>query len=326
MSQRPPPRDYYGLPAIHKPQWGWLIVAYFFLGGIAGGTYAIASLADLVGGREGRPIARAGRYLSLAALLPCPILLILDLGRRERFLHMLRVLKLRSPMSVGTWGLTLFGGFCGLSALVQAARDGMLGRRSAPSRMLAAMPSEAIGVAGALPAFFVAGYTGVLLAATAVPLWTKSHLLLGPLFLASAMSAATAAIALVLSAARSTSARTLERLERLDSLALLTELGLLVAMRAHLGPTVGRPLREGRLGLVERAGVLGLGILTPLALYARSLLPGVAPSRVGTCVAASLVLVGGFLLRYVIVMGGRASADDPRATFELARASGAEAD
>src|SRR5918998_3914770 len=117
--------SYYGQPVIHKPHWKWLIIWYFFLGGISSASYVIASIAALFGGREGRQITRVGRYLSLAALLPSPILLILDLGRPERFLYMLRIVKLRSPMSVGTWGLTIFGAFSAISALRQAAQDGL---------------------------------------------------------------------------------------------------------------------------------------------------------------------------------------------------------
>jgi formate-dependent nitrite reductase membrane component NrfD len=314
--------SYYGLPVIHQPHWKWLIVVYFFLGGLSGASYVVAGIAELFGGGDGRRIGRVGRYLSLAALLPCPVLLILDLGRPERFLNMLRVLKLRSPMSVGTWGLTVFGAFCTLSALGQAARDGLLGRDTAPSRRLGALPAKPLAVLGAGPALFVGGYTGVLLAATAVPLWTKNYLLLGPLFLASALSSATAAIALVLVLARGTSQRTLERLERLDRIALVAELGLLLAVRLNLGARLARPMSRGHLGRVYRLGVLGLGLGAPLALQSRALRRGGTPARPTTAIASVLVLVGGFLLRYLVVMAGRQSADDPEATFELARGSG----
>jgi formate-dependent nitrite reductase membrane component NrfD len=313
------PTSYYGLPVIHGPHWKWLIVLYFFLGGLSGGSYALASVADLFGGGEGRRIARVGRYLSLAALLPCPILLILDLGRPERFLYMLRVLKLRSPMSLGIWGLTVFGGFCALSALVQAARDGLLGGDTAAARRLRAVPTKPLAALGAGPALFVGGYTGVLLAATAVPLWTKSYLLLGPLFLTSALSSATAAIALVLALARGTSRRTLERLERLDRIAIVAELALLLAVRLNLGARLARPLTRGHLGRVYRLGVLALGLAAPLALQFGVLHRGRTPSRPTTALASILVLVGGFLLRYLVVMAGRQSADDPEATFHLTR-------
>lgn len=318
--------SYYGLPAIHGPQWNWLIVLYFFFGGIAGASYALASIAELLGGAENRRIARAGRYLSFAALLPSPILLILDLGRPERFHHMLRVVKIRSPLSVGTWILTLFGGLCTLSAFGQAARDGLLGTRTLPARLGRALPARAFGALGLAPAFALSGYTGVLLAATAVPLWTKTHLLMGPLFLASSVSNAGAALALVLAAMPGTKPRTLARLERLDTLATLAELALLLTVRARLGATIARPLVTGRLGWVYRAGVLGAGLAAPLALQGPGALRGHAPTRRMTALASTLTLVGGLLFRYAILYAGRQSADDPRATFELAKAEGREND
>ena len=117
-------KTYYNQPVIKKAHWKWEIVLYFFLGGLAGGSYLAASLADLLGSpRRDAPLVRAGRYLSFACIIVSPILLIKDLGRPERFLHMLRVLKFRSPMSLGTWGLSLFGMFCGLTATHQMAKD-----------------------------------------------------------------------------------------------------------------------------------------------------------------------------------------------------------
>ncbi|MGH2352572.1 MAG: NrfD/PsrC family molybdoenzyme membrane anchor subunit [Chloroflexota bacterium] len=316
--------SYYGLPAIKQPHWKWLIIAYFFLGGITSASYVVASIASLFGDADHRRIARAGRYLSFAALIPCPILLILDLGRPERFLYMLRILKLRSPMSVGTWGLVVFSAFSTLSALVQASRDGIFGRSTLPARLLRALPARVIGVVGLAPAFFVGGYTGVLLAATAVPLWTKNYLLMGPLFLSSAMSTATAAIALILSLTRSltrdaTGHRALRRLERLDCLALGAELLLMLAVRANAGPVIGHPVLEGRLSRLYRVGVLGLGVLVPLAIQSTATFAGKDLPPLATAAASALVLAGGFTLRYVMVLAGRASADDPQATFELAQ-------
>jgi len=313
--------DYYGVPPIHKSHWNWLIITYFFCGGLSGASYAIASIAGLFGDRESRRIARVGRYLSFAALLPSPILLILDLGRPDRFHHMLRVVKVRSPMSVGVWALLLFSGFCSLSAAVQAAQDGLLGRTGAVGRALQAIPARTVGALGLGSGLALAGYAGPLLAATAVPLWTKNGLMMGPLFLASSMSSATAAIALILALARGTHHTTLARLERLDTLALLTEGGLLLATHLRLGPTIGRPLVRGRLGLIHHIGVLGLGLAAPIVLQSRAVFRGERPSRPKTMLASILVLVGGVLFRYVIVTAGNASASDPRATFELAAGS-----
>jgi formate-dependent nitrite reductase membrane component NrfD len=313
--------SYYGVPAIHGGEWRWLIALYFFFGGLTSGSYLVATIAKWFGGSAGQPIARAGRYVSFAALLPCPILLILDLGRPERFVYMLRVFKLRSPMSVGVWGLLGYSGFDTLATLTQSADDGLLGPRGWLLRLFTSWPARLAALAGAGSAVFLGGYTGVLLAATAVPLWARSALLLGPLFLTSALSSGTAAIALVLACSKGTPREALRRLERLDALALLLELGLLTAIRLRAGRVIGRPLREGRLGRIETFGVTGLGILVPLALQCKTLVRGEHPSRLTTAVASILVLAGGLMLRCVMVFAGKASADDPEATFEIARAA-----
>jgi formate-dependent nitrite reductase membrane component NrfD len=309
----PGPEGYYGLPVIHGPHWGWLVVAYFYLGGIAGASYALASIADALGGPANRRIARTGRYLALVALLPCPALLALDLGRPERFHHMLRVLKIRSPLSVGTWTLLTFGGFAGLSAVAQAARDGLLGRETPPARLGRALPARALGAAGLGPAFFLSGYTGTLLGATAVPLWARNALLLGPLFLASSVSNASAALTLLLAAQPQHDS--FARLEGLESIAQVAELGLLIAAEARLGPTIARPLHDGRLGALYRFGVLGAGLGGPLALRLFNGLLGRRATRAESALVSLLTLAGGLLFRYVILSAGKASADDPQATF-----------
>ena len=130
--------SYYDYPVLKGPTWRWEIIWYFFFGGLAAGCYVIASIASLFGGKEDRAVVRAGYYLSLLAILPCPPLLIKDLGRPERFLHMLRLFKVKSPMSVGTWGLVSFSFFCGLAEVNQWARDGVLGNWWG-ARLLAAL-------------------------------------------------------------------------------------------------------------------------------------------------------------------------------------------
>ncbi|CAA9544570.1 MAG: Formate dehydrogenase O putative subunit [uncultured Thermomicrobiales bacterium] len=312
---------YYGIPAIHKPHWKWLIIFYFYFGGIAGAAYAVATIADAVGASEDRRIGRIGRYLSFAALLPSPILLVLDLGRPERFFLMFRVLKLRSPMSLGTWGLTAFGGFSALSVAAQAAVDGRLGDGFV-GRRAQQLPIQALGVAGTPLALFVAGYTGVLLAATAVPLWTKRALLLGPLFLASAFSSAVSAIELIVALMPSTPAATRHRLTRLGVSTLFAEAAIFIAWRNGLGPT-GRPLGEGATGRVVRLGVVGGGIALPLVLQAVASVTTGGFARILSVVSSVSVLAGGLALRYVVVVAGNTSADDPRATLGMTAADGA---
>jgi formate-dependent nitrite reductase membrane component NrfD len=303
---------YYGVPAIHKPHWKWLIINYFFFGGISSASYVIAAVAGMSKSDDNRAIARAGHYVSFAALLPCPVFLILDLGQPARFLNMVRHFNPRSPMSLGTWGLLTFSIFSGSSAITQAMRDGFFGTemRTVANRA----PSHFFGAAGAIPGFFVGGYTGVLLGATAVPIWAKSANLLGPLFLSSALSSASSAmmLALVLSGNEGGAQQRLEEVERI---AIVAEACLLAAVVTRLGPTA-KPLREGHLNNVMKYGVIGAGIIAPLALH---FVNRRRRSRSLTVAGSILGLAGGFSLRYAVVLAGHDSADDPQATFDFAR-------
>ncbi len=312
-----PDIDYYGVPPIHAPHWKWLIVTYFYLGGISGSSYVIATIADRLDDRSNRQIVQTARYLALAAFLPCPVLLILDLGRPKRFLYMLRVLKLRSPMSLGTWGLSALGLFVTLSAIVETSRQERVSRRLVP-RGAETLNRHWISTIGTGIALFVAGYTGVLLAATAVPLWMKRPLFLGPVFLCSSFSTAAAAIELILTVLPDSDYATRHRLARLEVVALLAEMSLLGAWLVRLGSTA-EPLTLGQRGQVFRQGVVGIGMVAPLMLRAMTHRDRHTRGRITAALAALCALAGGFALRYAVVTGGHASAQNPRATFDLAR-------
>jgi protein NrfD len=151
------------------PHWQWLIVSYFFAGGIAGGAYFCAALVELVGRPEERPIARMGHFIAFPLSLVCGLLLTLDLGRPESFWHMLIYSrsglpwpKLDSPISVGAYALLFFGLFSFLSFMDDLAETGRLSW--APLRLHYGSPSRLIfAVLGAFVGFFLASYTGVLL-------------------------------------------------------------------------------------------------------------------------------------------------------------------
>src|SRR3984893_85355 len=97
---------YYGIPLLKEPVWTWQVPLYFFVGGAAGACAGVGFFAHVF---ESDPaLARAALCIALGGGLLCPLLLVADLGRPSRFLYMLRVFKLRSPMSVGTWTLVLF--------------------------------------------------------------------------------------------------------------------------------------------------------------------------------------------------------------------------
>jgi formate-dependent nitrite reductase membrane component NrfD len=225
---------------------------------------------------------------------------------------MVRHFNPRSPMSLGTWGLVSFSLFSGSSAAIQACQDGLFGTDVA--RTAERLPNTALGAIGTIPGFFVGGYTGVLLGATAVPIWAKSANLLGPLFLSSALSSASSAIILAL-AATGAEDTALDRLEEIERIAITAEACLLAAAAARLGPTA-QPLRDGQLEKVMKFGVIGAGILAPLTLQ---LMNRKRRSHRLTIAVSILSLGGGFALRYAVVMAGHASADDPQATFDFAR-------
>jgi formate-dependent nitrite reductase membrane component NrfD len=164
--------------------------------------------------------------------------------------------------------------------------------------------------------FFVAGYTGVLLAATAVPLWSKRPGLLGPLFLSSAMTSGMAAVSAVASVLEGEGNGAHARLRALEMLSTVVEESLLVMWVIALGPTAA-PIAEGRLGVIVRHGAVGAGMALPLTVAALSRhLPG-RIRRQASFVSAALTLAGVFAVRYAIVVGGRQSADDPQATFDM---------
>ena len=128
-----PSSTYFSAP----PDWGWLIVFYFFFGGLAGGCYFLASLIDLVGRPEDRPLARLGYYIAFPCVILSTLLLILDLTRPLRFWHMLiesntfrPMFKFWSPMSVGAWALLIFGIFTLVSFLAALVEDNRIGMAS----------------------------------------------------------------------------------------------------------------------------------------------------------------------------------------------------
>jgi formate-dependent nitrite reductase membrane component NrfD len=308
--------SYYDYPVLKAPVWRWEIIWYFFFGGLAAGCFVIASIAALFGSREDRIVARTGYYLSLLSLLPCPVLLTKDLGRPERFLHMLRIFKVKSPMSMGTWGLVSFSLFSGVTAVIQAARDGILGRWWAP-RLLAALPQRLLAIPGSALGVFLGGYTGVLLTSTSIPLWSRSKVL-GAIFISSAVSTSSALISLVLHLTRAP-AQVLHKLERLEWVALLVEMAGLFAFLRGTGraarPLVGTaPTEHGR---TFWSFVACTGLALPWLLQTISLLVGRSGKRKSGrgIVVSLLVLMGGYFLRRTMIEAGHTSSADARTTL-----------
>lgn len=287
------------------PHWGWLIVWYFFLGGLAGGAAFIAALLELIGRPADRPLVRIAYYIAFPAMVIGTLLLIIDLGRPERFWHMViqsetgrPMLKPWSPISFGTWLVALFTIFTFLGFLRAIVEDGYV-RWPALAGGLRRLPWKVVAVIGGLLGLWVAGYTGVLLTVTNRPIWGDTAFM-GLLFLISGASTAAAALILAGHTLRVAPPTSVRRLERLDVGMMVLELLALVALVVSLGAVARVWLSWWGALLV--IGVVLAGILVPLALHWRPSLLG----RQASVTAAVLVLIGGFLLRVVIILSSEA--------------------
>jgi protein NrfD len=303
-----------------SPHWAWWIIFYFFVGGIAGTGFFLASLLHLSslradgpgtraagggGQSEDRSLVRLGYYVAFVGAVISGFLLTVDLKRPERFWHMLiesntgePMLKSWVPMSVGSWGLMLFGLFAFLAAVAALSeeRPGTKLLQSAPVRMLRRRwPSVVIAILGSVFGLFLAGYTGVLLAVTNRPIWADSTLL-GLLFLVSGASTGAAALILLAIWRRAGHPASIDWLAWFDRRVLILELVVLAVFLVSLG-SVARVF-IGWWGAALLLGVVGTGILVPLLLERRHRVH--TPRKLVQ--SASLVLLGGFLLRVVVLL------------------------
>ncbi len=306
---------YYNRPIIKKAHWNWPIWIYFWLGGIAGGASAISTLAELLGKKEqNRSIVRLGRYISLFGLVISPALLIIDLQRPERFLHMLRVLKLRSPLSVGTYILTATGIVGGINAASQLVEDGLVPPESLPGKLVQLSSNGLTSGLQGIGGLGLGSYTGVLLSATATPLWAESYKTLGPIFLSTAFSNGAAAISLV-GLLTGMEDENLATLEQIEQIANVSELALTTLTSLSLKPEIQRAFLGSVYGKVSLAGVL-VGQVLPFLLQRSG---GDKPDRLRNFWVSLLVLFGGFLLRFGIIEGGKATSQNPQAYHAITR-------
>lgn len=284
---------YHGHPIVKPPVWTWEVPLYFFVGGTAGMS-AVIALTSLVGD-ESLGLTRTALWIAFAGALASPILLVLDLSRPLRFLNMLRVLKRRSAMSVGAWTLAAFGGLS-FGALFLFESFGLLHRVfELPRELLAALLWCAMAGAAATGAL-LATYTGVLLGATAIPVWS-SHRSLLPLH-SGVAGLGSAGVLLELGGHDGPA------LALVGMAVALVETALFVKLEIGARGARDRALSSGRPALLLRSSGVLLG---PLALLMR--LVGAWPF------AALAFLAGALISRYGWVAAGRASALDPQASL-----------
>ena len=291
-------RSYYGRPIVKAPPWDSKIASYLFLGGLAGGS----ALLSLGGYLTDRPaLRRNGRLGALGAASLGTVALVADLGRPERFLHMMRTVKPTSPMSLGSWLLAGFATNAGVAAAIEVDRMTderlPLGPLRPVLHALELPTSVASGVLGAP----LAAYTAVLLGDTAVPTWHEMHAHLPFVFVSSA-SLASGGFALVTTPVAETGPA------RFFAVAgVAGELAAMHVMKGAMDPVSVEPLEQGKPGAwltwSERLSVIG---------GAGALLGG---RRRWVAAASGLALMtSSALTRWGVFWAGKESVKDPRYT------------
>ena len=280
------PTSYYGMPVLNRPTWKAPdIPGYLYLGGLAGAGSVLAAGATLTGrprlARAAKLGAVAGVSLSLAALVH-------DLGRPARFLNMLRVIKPTSPMSMGSWLLSVYGPLAGAAAVTDVT--GRFRRAGHAATVAAALTGPAL-----------ATYTAVLISDTAVPAWHDAYRELPYLFAGSA-SAAAAGLGLIAAPTREAGPA-----RRLALLGAATELLAGQLMEHRLGE-VAEPYTNGRSGRLMRTAkaLTGAGAIGAALLGRRS--------RIGAAACGAALMAGSAITRFAVFEAGLASADDPKYT------------
>jgi formate-dependent nitrite reductase membrane component NrfD len=276
--------SYYGRQILKTPTWKTPDVPlYLFLGGLAGASAVLAEGAALTGRPDLERIARIGAAGGAAA---GSVALVHDLGRPERFLHMLRVFKPTSPLSVGSFILAPFSGLAGA-----AAASNLTGRLPRLGR-LAGLGAAALGPP-------LATYTAALISNTAVPAWHEGHRELPFVFAGSGSTAAGGFAMIFTPVSQAGPARRMAvggaAMEIVAAEALLHRIGM-----------VAEPYREGRPGRLISTARTMTAVAAGVTFLAGRRSRAVSVAAGLTCVVASV------MTRFGIFEAGIASAKDPR--------------
>jgi protein NrfD len=282
------------------PHWHWLVVLYFFFGGLAGGCYVLAAVIDLLGRTRDRALAQVAYLTVLPCLAISALALIFDLSRPDRFWHLLievhtgmPLVQWWTPMNAASWVLLAFS-FCALlSALAAASDAGWMRWRGLRRLRPPGVLGTVISVIGALLGLYVASYEGMLLGFTSRPIWSETPLI-GPALVLTALAMA-AAYLVLFARWRRWELPGLRALQRIEAQALAVALLVLVALLVSLGGSARALLSP--LNLILLVALIVAGFAAPLFLQLR----GNRLGRQTVAAAALLALAGGFLLRTFIV-------------------------
>jgi len=296
---REKPTTYYGRPIVKPPVWKPEIPFYFFFGGLAGASAVLAAAATFADRPALARRAWAGAFLGVTV---SPLLLIKDLGKPSRFLNMLRVFKVTSPMSVGAWLLAANGGATTVAAGLNLLDED---RRGGPPEILAA----ALGAP-------LATYTAALVTHSAIPAWSEARNEMPFVFAASATASAAGAAMLTVPADEA------EPVRRLGVLAAVAEEGVSALMHKRLG-SLADSYKQGTAGRFEKAAracTLGGAAAFVASDPALPLPLGRRRRSALSMTGGALLLAGSVCKRWAVFKAGFHSAEDPSQVIESQRA------
>lgn len=276
-------RTYYDRPVVKPPTWKHWIAEYFFLGGLAAGSSVLAFGASRTGRRK---LARRAKVSAAGAIAMGAVALVADLGRPDRFHHMLRVAKPTSPLNMGSWLLAVYGPASGVAAM---------------SDVLGVMPGigTAAGTVAALSAPAVATYTAVVASDTAVPAWHEAHDTL-PFLFGSGAAAAAGALGMLLAPSGENGPAV-----RMTVIGAAGEIVAARVLERRLGE-LGEPYEKGKAGVLSKAATA----CTAAGALVAALRGG--RKRGAAMLGGGLVFAGALLERFAVLEAGKQSASDPK--------------
>ena len=289
--------SYYDRPMLKEATWIWSIPTYFYVGGVAGVSAAFGAAAQVFAPESMRSLVTRSRWIGTFGGALSAALLIHDLGRPERFLYMLRVFRPSSPMSMGSWILSIFSTCMGGAAVLPFG-----------PRFLRPL-AYPLGLLGGVLGLGLSGYTGVLISQTAVPVWQVSYRTMPVMFLASGTAASAAFLEFC-----QLNGPELKAVERFGLMGKIIELlaAMILERDASRVARVSKPLKTGFSGFLWQ---------TAKALTVAGILLSVAPgkSRSKRMVSGAIGTAASLCLRFGIFLAGKSSARDARASFEQQR-------
>ncbi|MDQ0339624.1 polysulfide reductase chain C [Caldalkalibacillus uzonensis] len=303
----------YELTQLKSPHFPWQVIAYLFVNGIAAGAFLIAALLQAYGGKFIKDGLHKAYYITCLLMPFCGLFLIGKLQIKTRFTNVLwnsrdgvLMLNTNSPMSVGAWVLTTFSLFAVIAFIYAVNKDGLIRwgwfqRLGSLARYLherGPVSKIYLTVGAALAAWF-ASYLGILVTTTHVPSWNATPFI-PMLWIVSAVAVGTSVIILTLLFFKRREYESLiEGLNRVVISVLVINLAAIALFVFGLGEW-SHTVNSGHYGWLLWAGTVVLGHLLPLIL---KLKPGLIGARTNLILSSFLIILGGLLLRYVVIMG-----------------------